>query len=107
MGATLGTLLKRLDPSLRILVLERLDRAAAESSDAWNNAGTGHAGYCELNYTPATATGVDCGKALRIAAQFEQSLALWRSLVADGDLPEAESFVRTVPHLSFVTGEDV
>jgi malate dehydrogenase (quinone) len=107
MSATLGMLLCKLDPNLRIGIFERLDRAAAESSDAWNNAGTGHAGNCELNYTPPRADGsVDCSKALHIAAQFEQSRAFWRALVASGELPEAQSFVRTVPHLSFVSGED-
>lgn len=107
MSATLGTLLRKLDPTLRIEIFERLDRAAAESSDAWNNAGTGHAGYCELNYTPARADGtVDCSKAVRIAAQFAQSRELWRSLVRTGDLPDAATFVRDVPHLSFVTGAD-
>lgn len=106
MSATLGTLLRKLDPSLRIVAFERLDHAAAESSDAWNNAGTGHAGYCELNYTPAAADGaVDCSKALKIATQFALSLELWRSLVASGDLPDTTSFVRQVPHLSFVEGE--
>ncbi len=107
MSATLGTLLRKLEPSLRIAVFERLDRAAAESSDAWNNAGTGHAGYCELNYTPRLPDGsVDGSKALRIASQFALSLELWRSLVASGDLPDARSFVRSVPHLSFVWGDE-
>ena len=69
MSATLGTLLRKLEPGLRIQAFERLDRAAAESSDAWNNAGTGHAGYCELNYTPAVDGAVDCSKATRIAAR--------------------------------------
>ncbi len=106
MSATLGSLLRKLEPGLRIAIFERLDRAAAESSDAWNNAGTGHAGYCELNYTPQARDGaVDCAKAIRIAAQFERSLAYWRSLVACGDLPEASSFVRRVPHVSFVWGD--
>lgn len=106
MSATLGMLLRQLDPSLRIVTFERLDRAAAESSDAWNNAGTGHAGYCELNYTPAAADGsVDVGKAVTIAGQFGESLAFWRALVADGVLPQTPSFIRRVPHLSFVTGE--
>lgn len=106
MSATLGSLLRKLEPGLRIAVFERLDRAAAESSDAWNNAGTGHAGYCELNYTPQARDGaVDCTKAIRIASQFEQSLAYWRALVASGDLPEASSFVRRVPHVSFVWGD--
>jgi L-2-hydroxyglutarate oxidase LhgO len=81
MSATLATLLRKLDPGLRMVAYERLDHAAAESSDAWNNAGTGHSGFCELNYTPAGANGaVDCSKALKIAAQFQQSLELWRAL---------------------------
>lgn len=106
MSATLGMLLRQLDPDLRMVAFERLDRAAAESSDAWNNAGTGHAGYCELNYTPAAADGtVDGSKAVRIAGQFGQSLALWKTLVTTGVLPQQPSFIRRVPHLSFVTGE--
>ncbi|MBZ0230911.1 MAG: malate dehydrogenase (quinone) [Deltaproteobacteria bacterium] len=106
MSATLGTLLAELDPSLRMVAFERLDRAAAESSDAWNNAGTGHAGYCELNYTPPAADGsVDCAKAHRIAAQFATSRSFWRSLCARGALPELATFLRQVPHLSFVAGE--
>jgi len=108
MSATLGTLLRKVDPRLRIVTFERLDRAAAESSDAWNNAGTGHAGYCELNYTPAAADGsVDCSKAVKIAAQFNLSLELWHSLVASGDIPATPSFIRQVPHLSFVQGDDI
>ncbi len=107
MSATLGALLRKLDPELRIVAFERLERTAAECSDAWNNAGTGHAGYCELNYTPAAADGsVDCSKAVKIAGQFEASLALWRSLVAAGHLPGESAFVRKVPHVSFVAGDD-
>ncbi|MFN0250538.1 MAG: malate dehydrogenase (quinone) [Kofleriaceae bacterium] len=108
MSATLGTLLRQLAPELRVVVFERLDRAAAESSDAWNNAGTGHSGYCELNYTPRAPDGsVDCSKATKIAAQFAQSLELWQALVEQGDLPDSPSFVRRVPHVSFVAGDDV
>ena len=107
MSATLGTLLRKLEPSFRVAVFERLDRVAAEASDAWNNAGTGHSGYCELNYTPAREDGsVDCAKAIQVASQFGLSLELWRSLVASGDLPAASTFVREVPHLSFVWGEE-
>src|ERR1043165_113707 len=87
MSATLATLLRKLDPTLRMVAYERLDHAAAESSDAWNNAGTGHSGFCELNYTPAGSDGsVNCAKAIKIAGQFQQSLELWRSLVAAGEL---------------------
>ncbi len=107
MSATLGTLLRKLDPALTLQIVERLDSAAAESSDAWNNAGTGHAGFCELNYTPALADGsVDVSKALRIAEQFELSRQLWASLVEAGELGDPSAFVRTVPHVSFVWGDD-
>src|SRR5262249_17753726 len=88
MSATLGVLLRKLDPALTIAVCERLDRAAAESSDAWNNAGTGHSGFCELNYTPPRADGsVDVSRAVRVAEQFELSRQFWASLVESGDLP--------------------
>ena len=89
MSATLGTLLRRLDPSLQITLVERLDHVAHESTDGWNNAGTGHAGYCELNYTPQTADGdVEIDRALSINANFEISLQLWSYLVREGGLPE-------------------
>lgn len=107
MSATLGTLLGQIAPSLRLAIVERQSEAATESSDAWNNAGTGHAGFCELNYTSARPDGsVDVSKALAIAAQFGLSQELWRALVNSGELPEALSFVRQVPHLSFVSGEN-
>ncbi len=107
MSATLGTLLRKRDPSTSIEIFERLDTAAAESSDAWNNAGTGHSGYCELNYTPQRDDGgVDVTKAVHIAEQFAMSLDFWRALVENGDLPNARSFVRPVPHVSFVWGDD-
>ena len=108
MSATLATLLRKLDPGLRMVAYERLERAATESSDAWNNAGTGHSGFCELNYTPVATDGsVDCSKAMKIAAQFRQSLELWRALVACGELPDEHTFLREVPHLSFVAGDDI
>jgi malate dehydrogenase (quinone) len=107
MSATLGTLLRKLDPALTVQVFERLDGAAAESSDAWNNAGTGHSAFCELNYTPEAEDGsVDVDKAVRIAEQFEQSKQFWAALVADGSLPAPEQFIRTVPHIAFVWGRD-
>ena len=107
MSATLGTLLKKLDPSLTIKIFERLDAAAAESSDAWNNAGTGHSAFCELNYTPQAEDGsIDLSKALRIAEQFELSKQLWSSLVESGELPAGPEFIRKVPHLAFVSGTD-
>ncbi len=106
MSATLGTLLSRLDPALKIAMVERLDGVAQESSDAWNNAGTGHAGYCELNYTPQGADGsIAIHRALAINASFEVSLQFWSWLVEQGLLPAPTAFIRATPHSSFVWGE--
>ncbi len=109
MSATVATLLKELDPSLRIVVFERLTRVAGESTDARNNAGTGHAALCELNYTPEKSDGsIDCTKAAKIMECFEQSKQLWSYLVERGLCERGSEFIRSVPHVSFVTGaEDV
>src|SRR5688572_1297307 len=85
MSATLGMLLKQLQPDLNIEIYERLDSAAAESSDAWNNAGTGHSAFCELNYTPEKEDGsIDTSKAIKIAESFEVSKQFWAYLVENG-----------------------
>ena len=105
MSATLATLLHELDPDLRLLLVERLEGAALESSAAVNNAGTGHAANCELNYTPQQPDGtVATAKALAINASFERSLELWASLAEQGRLDPA-AFLHQVPHLSAVWGE--
>ena len=105
MGATLAQLLRQLDPELTVTVLERLPQMAAESSAPLNNAGTGHAANCELNYTPEAADGsVPIAKALAINGAFELSLQFWGSLVERGALLDPSSFIRAVPHLSFVWG---
>jgi malate dehydrogenase (quinone) len=101
MSATLGTWLRAVEPGWTIRVVERLDRPAAESSDAWNNAGTGHSGFCEPNYTPQTADGVDITKAVRVAAAFEVSRQLWASLVERGVLGDPRAFVTAIPHCTF------
>lgn len=107
MSATLGVMLKELQPDLRIEIYERLDHAAAESSDAWNNAGTGHSAFCELNYTPETDTGkIDLSKAVKVAESFEISRQFWSFLVKSGLLEQPESFIRSVPHMSFVRGRE-
>lgn len=106
MSATLGVLLHQLSPSLRITMVEQLPEVALESSDALNNAGTGHAGYCELNYTPQLADGsIDIKRALEINAAFEVSLQFWSHLVETGALPAPKAFINQTPHLSFVWGE--
>jgi len=107
MSTCLGTLLNQLDPSLKITMIERLDHVAMESTDSMNNAGTGHAGYCELNYTPEAENGdIDISKALEINAAFEISLQFWASLVEKNILPEPSKFINSVPHQSFVWGEE-
>ena len=105
MSTTLATLLHELDPGLRLLLVERLEGAALESSAAVNNAGTGHAANCELNYTPLQPDGsVATAKALTINASFERSLELWASLAEQGRLDPA-AFLHQVPHLSAVWGD--
>src|SRR5690348_3137486 len=82
MSATLGAFLKELDPAITITIFERLGEVAKESSDAWNNAGTGHSAFCELNYTPQKDDGsVEIKKAVAIAASFEASKEFWAYLV--------------------------
>ncbi len=107
MSATLGKLLMQLDPSLTIMMAERLSRVGHESSHVLNNAGTGHAGYCELNYTPQRADGqIDVSRALAINAAYEMSLQFWSYLVENGELPPPEKFINPVCHQSFVWGAD-
>lgn len=106
MSSTLAMLLKQLDPSLNICVVERLKSVAKESTDGWNNAGTGHAAYCELNYTPEDSQGnVDITKALGINSAFELSLQFWSYLVENKVLPSPSEFINRTPHLSFVWGD--
>jgi malate dehydrogenase (quinone) len=106
MSATLGFILKELDPHLRIEIYERLDTIAAESSDAWNNAGTGHSAFCELNYTPIHDGKVEITKALKIAEQFEVSKQFWAYLVEKGYISDPHTFINAIPHLSFVWGDE-
>ena len=107
MSATLGVMLKELQPDLTIHVIERLDTVAAESSDAWNNAGTGHSAFCELNYTPQKDDGsIDCSKAIKIAAQFVQSREFWTYLIEQGYIRNPGDFIRSIPHMSFVEGKE-
>ena len=107
MSATLGIMLKELQPDMTIEIFERLDVAAAESSDAWNNAGTGHSAFCELNYTPEKEDGsIDTSKAFKIADSFEVSKQLWSYLTEKNILDKPETFIRQVPHMSFVHGDN-
>lgn len=106
MSATLGTLINELNPELDIEIIERLDVVAGESSEAWNNAGTGHSALCELNYTPEQKDGsIDISKAIRIAEQFEVSKQFWSYLVEKKIVNNPERFIRFVPHMSVVFGE--
>lgn len=106
MSVTLGILLKELMPDITIQIFERLDLAGCESSDAWNNAGTGHAAFCELNYTPEKRGHVETAKALKIAEQFEISREFWAYLVEKEYIGDPSDFVTQVPHLSMVWGHD-
>jgi len=106
MSATLGTLLKQLQPDWDIQIFERLDDLALESSNPWNNAGTGHSALCELNYTPERADGrIEISSAVKVNEQFQVSRQFWSFLVESGALPEPTAFINATPHMSFVWGE--
>ncbi len=106
-SATLASILGQLMPDKSIRVYERLESVAIESSQVMNNAGTGHAANCELNYTPEKPDGsIDIAKALSINEAFEVSLQLWSHLVEAGALPAPSEFLNPIPHLSFVWGEN-
>src|ERR1700694_3519790 len=106
MSATLGALLRLMEPDWSITLIERLDGAAAESSDPWNNAGTGHAGLCELNYTPQRPDGsIDISKAIQVNEQFQVTRQFWAYAVSNGLLSDVRSFLNPIPHVSFVKGE--
>jgi malate dehydrogenase (quinone) len=105
MSATLGALLRLLEPDWSITLIERLDGAAAESSDPWNNAGTGHSALCELNYTPQKSDGsIDTAKAIHVNEQFQVSRQFWSYAVENGVLPDVRNFLNPIPHVSFVQG---
>ncbi|MDB6069228.1 MAG: mqo [Verrucomicrobiales bacterium] len=108
MSANLGALLKCLDPALSIQVYEAADGFARESSDGWNNAGTGHAGLCELSYTPNRNPDgtVDVSNAVHIFRQFAQSKHFWAAAVAEGMIDHPEDFITPLPHISFVHGQE-
>ncbi len=107
MSSTLAVMLKELDPSLRLEIVEQMEDGAMESSNPWNNAGTGHAGLCELNYTPQAADGsIDIKKAININAMFEESKQFWAHLVETGTFGDPDTFIHHVPHLSFVEGKE-
>ena len=107
MSATLGIMLKELQPDLTIEIFERLDAVAAESSDAMNNAGTGHSAFCELNYTPQKKDGtVTADKAIVIAEQFEITKEFWAHLVEKKYVGAPQTFISKIPHISFVWGAD-
>ncbi|AOT05038.1 malate:quinone oxidoreductase [Arthrobacter sp. U41] len=107
MSATLGAFLKQLEPNWTISLFEKLEEPGLESSGPWNNAGTGHAALCELNYSPAAKDGsVDPAKAILINEQFQLSRQFWSHLVTNGMIGSPKGFINTVPHMSFVIGED-
>ncbi|QTN01107.1 malate:quinone oxidoreductase [Sediminibacillus dalangtanensis] len=106
MSATLGTLLKELVPEWNIRVFEKLDSAGEESSNVWNNAGTGHSALCELNYTHEKPDGsIDISKAIKVNEQFQVSRQFWSYLVNNKRIENPQEFIMSLPHMSLVQGE--
>src|SRR5258705_3544709 len=107
MSSTLGVFLKELEPSLTIAMFETLEDCGLESSEAWNNAGTGHAANCEMNYTPERSDGsIDISEALKVNVEFDLSRQLWSYLVKQRAIADPQSFIHPIPHMSFVHGAD-
>ena len=106
MSATLGAMLRQLEPSWSQVIFERLDGAAQESSSPWNNAGTGHSALCELNYTPEKNGKIDISKAVNINEKFQVSRQFWAHQVEEGILSDPQEFINAVPHVSFGHGAD-
>ena len=106
MSATLGTFLNILNPDFKMVAFERLDDVALESSNPWNNAGTGHAALCELNYMPDTKDGSlpSPAKAIQINEQFQLSRQFWAYLVKQGILADPNSFIHSTAHMTYVKG---
>lgn len=105
MSATLGTFLKELDPQMSIGIFERLEQAAEESSAALNNAGTGHSGFCELNYTPEKPDGtIETSAAVKINESFEISKQFGSYQLKQGVIKDPSSFIVNLPHMSLVWG---
>jgi malate dehydrogenase (quinone) len=103
MSATVGVFLKELEPSFSIEIFETLDNSGLESSEAWNNAGTGHAANCEMNYTPERPDGgIDISKALQVNVEFDLSRQFWTYLVGEGVIPDPGAFIHATPQMSFV-----
>ena len=107
MSATLGVWLNELQPDWSMEMVERLDGVAQESSNGWNNAGTGHSALAELNYTPEDKNGnVEIPTAVEINEAFQISRQFWSWQVQQGVLKNPRSFINSTPHMSFVWGDD-
>jgi malate dehydrogenase (quinone) len=107
MSTTLGVFLKEINPNLSLELIETLASEALESSASWNNAGTGHAANCELNYTPLESDGtVNISKALEVNVEFDLSRQFWSYLIKKGAIKDPSSFIHPVPHMSFVQGDE-
>ncbi|PNU04036.1 malate dehydrogenase (quinone) [Novosphingobium guangzhouense] len=106
MSVTLATYLQELEPNWNVHLYERMDNVAEESSNGWNNAGTGHSGYAEMNYTPEKNGRIETEKAVDIVESFEISRQFWAHEVSMGRLPQPSEFINPTPHMSFVWGDD-
>ena len=105
MSLTLAVLMKEVYPNTKVTLIERLHECGMESSQALNNAGTGHAGNCELNYTPIKNGSVYLDRAIEVNEMFETSLQFWAYLDKKYPQFKPKKFLRKTPHISFVKGE--
>eukprot|EP00928_Gymnodinium_smaydae_P063003 TRINITY_DN46711_c0_g1_i1.p1 TRINITY_DN46711_c0_g1~~TRINITY_DN46711_c0_g1_i1.p1 ORF type:complete len:582 (-),score=59.30 TRINITY_DN46711_c0_g1_i1:383-2128(-) len=112
MSATVALLLQELEPSWKIIMYERLHAVAEESSNGWNNAGTGHSGFMEPNYTKpvrshdGTLRSVTLDKVELICEQFLYSRLYWDYLVKQDLLPDPSTFIHQTDHIAIGIGKD-
>jgi malate dehydrogenase (quinone) len=106
MSATVGLMIKQLEPTWKVNIYERLGAVAQESSNGWNNAGTGHSALCEPNYTPSEGDGVNTVKAITVNENWWLSRQYWSHLVDQGLITEPKKFINSTPHMTFAHGED-
>ena len=87
MSSTLALLISEVLPDIKFLIIEKLNSPGSESTGAFNNAGTGHAANCELNYTPLDEKGnLNIDKALSINRYFETSMSYGPHCMKQGKL---------------------
>eukprot|EP00440_Ansanella_granifera_P037345 gb/GFBE01040518.1/.p1 GENE.gb/GFBE01040518.1/~~gb/GFBE01040518.1/.p1 ORF type:complete len:563 (+),score=195.61 gb/GFBE01040518.1/:1-1689(+) len=112
MSATVGLMIKELEPEWKMLMFERLAAPGLESSNGFNNAGTGHAGFMEPNYTKevlnpdGSLKTVTTEKVTHVCEQFLSSRQYWEYLTRKSLLPNPDTWIHQTNHIALGVGKD-